>query len=119
MPKTKKAEFDKNGFDEKVIENAQNWLLKQQQADGSWKTGYVDTDSSTAYVTRSLALKTEEDAETKKHLVAGLEFLKKRLPEIKDAYILANFALASIATGDLEMSKIIGEKLNSLSQSDK
>lgn len=105
--------------DENVIENAQTWLLKQQQADGSWKTGYVDTDSSTAYIVRSLALKTEQDAEEKKHLAAGLEFLKKRLPEIKDAYILANFALASISTGDAETAKIITEKLNSLAQADK
>lgn len=105
--------------DEKVVENANNWLLKQQQSDGSWKTGYVDTNSSTAYVVRSIALKTEQDTEEEKHLVAGLEFLKKRLPEIKDAYVLANFALASITTGDIETAKIIAEKLNSLSQADK
>jgi len=105
--------------DGQVVENADNWLIRQQQTDGSWKTSYVDTDSSTAFVARSLALRTEKDEETKKQLHSGLEFLKKRLPEIKDSYILANFALASIATGDMDTAKVIADKLNSLSQVDK
>ncbi len=67
---------------------------------------------------RSLALKTEKDEETKKHLQNGLEFLKKRLPEIKDSFVLANFALASVEMGDVETAPIIVEKLSSLAQTE-
>ena len=105
--------------DEKVVENAANWLLSQQQSDGSWKTGYVEVHSSTAFVARSLSLNIEKNEKAKKSLQSGLEFLKKRLPEIKDSYVLANFALASTATGDTETAEIIADKLNSLSQEDK
>jgi len=105
--------------DENVIRNAQNWLLKQQQANGIWQTNRVETDASTAYVARSLLLDSGKNDETKKSLRAGLEFLKKRLPEINDAYVLANFALASIETGDVETAKIIADKLNFLAQPDK
>ncbi len=101
--------------DEKVYANANDWLLKQQQSDGSWRTNYVEIDSSTAYVARALALKSEKDEETKKHLRLGLEFLKKRLSETSDSFVLANFALASIETGDLDTAKIVADKLNSSS----
>jgi uncharacterized protein YfaS (alpha-2-macroglobulin family) len=106
-------------IDEKVFAGAQNWLLKQQQADGSWQMSYVNTDSSTAYVARSLSMSAPPSEETKKALRAGLEFLKKRLPEIKDAYALANFALASVSAGDAETAAAVAEKLNSELQNDK
>ena len=105
--------------DEKVIEDAQNWLLKQQQTDGSWNTKYVDTDSSTAYIVRSLSLNDGKDEDTKNHLRRGLDFLKKRLPEIKDSFVLANFALASVETGDADAARIAAEKLEKLSQPEK
>jgi uncharacterized protein YfaS (alpha-2-macroglobulin family) len=101
--------------DEKVVAAAQNWLLKQQ-ANGNWQTNQVETDASTAYIARSLALDAEKSTETKKSLRDGLEFLKKRLPEIKDAYVLANYALAAIESGDLETAQIIADKLILLSQ---
>ena len=113
---------DAQGFievDGKVVESAHNWLLKQQQADGSWQTSYVNTDSSTAYVARSLSINAPPSEETKKAVRAGLNFLKKRLPEIKDAYALANFALASISAGDVETAAAIAERLNSELQNDK
>ena len=103
----------------KLSKTREDWLFKQQETDGSWKTNYVDTDSSTAYVARSLALKTENDEETKKRLRRGLEFLKKRLPEIKDSFVLANFALASVEIGDTDAAKIAAENLEKLSQSEK
>ncbi len=105
--------------DERVIGNAQNWLLKQQQTDGSWQTTQVEVDASTAYVARALSLDAEKNDEAKKSLRGGLERLKKRLSQISDAYVLANFALASIETGDAETAQIIADKLNLLSQPDK
>ena len=105
--------------DAQAIGSAQNWLLKQQQPDGSWKTNQVEIDASTAYVARSLSLNAEKNDEAKRFVRGGLEFLKKRLPEISDAYVLANFALASIEMGDAETAKIIADKLISLSQTDK
>ena len=106
--------------DEKVTANAREWLLKQQEADGSWKTSYVDTNASTAYVANSLARQIgANDTETKAHLNQAFEFLKKRLPEIKDAFALASFALAAARTGEAESGKIAAEKLNSLAQTEK
>jgi hypothetical protein len=113
---------DAKGFievDEKVIENAQSWLLKQQKADGSWQPNYGDVDSLTAYVARLLAMHAGKNEEAKKSLGAGLEFLKKRLPEIKNAHVLANFALSAIASNDAETAQTIAEKLNSLPQAAK
>jgi hypothetical protein len=111
---------DAAGFievDETVIENAQNWLLKQQKTDGGWRYYYGDIDSSTAYLARSLSMNAGQNEETKKSLRAALELLKKRLPEIKNAHALANFALAAIAVNDLETARRIAEKLNAMPQS--
>ncbi|HEX9961106.1 MAG TPA: alpha-2-macroglobulin family protein, partial [Pyrinomonadaceae bacterium] len=105
--------------DENVIENAQSWLLKQQQANGGWQMNYVNTDSSTAYIARSLSMNPKPDEETKKALRAASEFLKNRLPEIKDAYTLANFAPASAAAGDLETASTVADKLDSALQNEK
>jgi uncharacterized protein YfaS (alpha-2-macroglobulin family) len=105
--------------DETVIESAQKWLLTQQNADGSWKMSYANADVSTAYVVRSLTLLSETDEAAEKSLQSGLEFLRKRLPETRDAFVLANAALAASRLKDAETAQTALEKLENLAQTEK
>lgn len=100
-----------------VIGGAQTWLL-QQQTSGSRLANQIETDGAAAYVARSLSLDAGKNEGAKKSLQLAAEHLKKRLPEIKDAYVLANFALAAIETNDVETAQIIAAKLNSMAQTD-
>jgi len=112
---------DAKGFievDESVIENAQNWLLKQQQTDGSWKLNNSDADVSTAYVARSLALIAGKDETIRKSLRRGLEFLEKRQPDANDSYVLANTALAAAEIGDAVIARKTLEKLRNQVQTE-
>lgn len=55
--------------DENVVNNARNWLIKQQRTDGSWtKKYYYETKEDlgrtklfTSYVARTLAIMKEKD----------------------------------------------------------
>lgn len=100
--------------DETVVENAKAWLLSQQKADGSWESD----EKTTAYVARSLSLIGISDEKLKTSLEKASAFLRKRLPEMKDAYVLANFALTADALGEREIVKAISEKLQKLSQTE-
>lgn len=101
--------------DPKVIENAQNYLIKQQRADGSftkkhsWETA-EDTKRTklfTSYVARTLAiLKTDKAVMDK-----GLAYLKTRNSEIDEPYALALFGLASLDSGNVETAREIARRL--------
>lgn len=112
---------DARGFievDAKVVEKAQNYLVRQQQADGSFTRKYygetvVDKNRAklfTAYVARTLAqLKTEKSVMDK-----ALGFLKSRTAEIDEPYALALYGLASLDAGDREAAREIARKLEKL-----
>jgi CRISPR/Cas system CMR-associated protein Cmr5 small subunit len=100
--------------DEAVIENAQKWLLSRQGADGNWE----NSERTTSYAARSLSLISASDAEIKNSLRKTVAFFRPKLPEIKDAYILANLALTAAAVGEAETAKAIAETLQNSAQTD-
>jgi len=101
---------------ETVVERAENWLLAQQNADGSWDSNKGTRDVSTAYILRSLSLTAGGDAQKRKALQAAVGFLQKRFENINDAFVLANLALASQEFGETETTQKAIEKLQKLAQ---
>jgi A-macroglobulin TED domain/Alpha-2-macroglobulin family/Carboxypeptidase regulatory-like domain/MG2 domain/A-macroglobulin receptor binding domain/Macroglobulin domain MG3/Alpha-2-macroglobulin bait region domain len=112
--------------DEKVIENAANYLAKQQREDGSFNKKYsweTAEDSQrgkliTSYVARSLALigRTATAKERSSTLAKALAYLKLRNSEIDEPYSLALFALASFDAGDNEEAEKIANRLRNLAK---
>jgi hypothetical protein len=114
--------------DENVIKRAQNWLINQQKADGSWtKKYYYETTEDatrtklfTSYVARILAMRKAEarasaTAQTEENaLQKALDYLKKRNAEIDEPYALALFGLASLDAGNLETASEIAERLRKM-----
>lgn len=112
---------DARGFievDPKAIENAQNYLVRQQQPDGSFTRKYygeTTTDANrtklfTAYVARTLAmLKTEKSV-----LDKALAYLKTRTAEIDEPYALALYGLASLDAGNIEAARETARKLEKM-----
>jgi hypothetical protein len=96
--------------DQKLIEGAREFIVKQQQPDGSWQSlswrdNKPKSDSTlTAYLARVLATTNPSDGSAGSKLTTAsiekaLHFLEDRLDEWKESYLIANYALAAIATG--------------------
>lgn len=106
--------------DEKVIETATEYLIKQQRADGSfYKKYYWETkeDESrakmfTTYVARTLAkLKANKPA-----LDKALAYLKTRNAEIDEPYALALYALANFDAGNIDEAEKTVIRLQNLAK---
>lgn len=104
--------------DEKVIENAQSYLVKQQRADGSFARKYYwetteDTRRTkllTSYAARTLAmLKTEKGV-----LEKALTYLKARNAEIDEPYALALYGLASLDAGNSDEARAVVQRLEKM-----
>jgi hypothetical protein len=108
--------------DEKVIENATNFLLKQQREDGSfYKKYYWETvedkgraKMTTTYIARTLAMLKSN----KTNLDKALNYLKSRNSEIDEPYSLALYALASFDSGNLEEAEKTVTRLQNLAKSE-
>jgi len=102
-----------------VIKRAEDWLIKQQRADGSWLSKHYwqsNEDPSTAkltttYVARSLAMRKNSDINA---LTKALTYLKTKNAEIDEPYALALFGLASLDAGDSETAASIAKSLESM-----
>ncbi|MDX6498173.1 MAG: hypothetical protein QOG23_1433 [Blastocatellia bacterium] len=121
--------------DDDVINQAREWVIKQQRSDGSWAAyDYGDklenkrrTALLTAYVARVLAM-TERKDEGKPSakpaalspnasslaLKRALERLALQAEEIDEPYLLASYALAALGAGDPERAEKAIYKLRSL-----
>jgi hypothetical protein len=115
--------------DENVIERAQEWLVKQQRADGSFYKSYSRESTEdrgrakilTTYVVRTLAM-SEPGAVSagstatpvKAALAKGLAYLKQRNAEIDEPYALALFGLASLDGGDVDTARTIAAQLEKM-----
>jgi hypothetical protein len=95
--------------DDKVIQDAREFIIKQQQPDGSWSSKrwpdykpQPDT-TLTAYLARVLTT-TENPATNASHgamtpaTEKAMHYLEDRIDEWKESYLVANYALAAIAT---------------------
>jgi hypothetical protein len=112
-------------IDPKVIENALQYLVKQQRADGGFAKKYAwettedlgRTKLFTSYVARTLALLKADKTVMDK----ALGYLKTRNAEIDEPYALALFGLASLDAGNVETAREIAQRLEkmALSEGDK
>jgi uncharacterized protein YfaS (alpha-2-macroglobulin family) len=108
--------------DEEVISDAQEWLIKEQRADGSWEQEYWGANEKprqaailTAYIARVLA--SSGDGKSKEKAAAlklAFDFLSTRAAEIDEPYLLASYALAALNARDTTRAKPIIEKLSTL-----
>ncbi len=108
--------------DEDVISEAQEWLIKQQEANGSWAPDHwSDRDSSrrtavrTAYIASILALRRGEESKGKTDaLKRALDYLSRGAEEIDEPYLLASYEQAALSAGDVSRAKPVIEKLATL-----
>lgn len=111
--------------DDKVIEGAREFIIKQQQPDGSWQSRYwpdyklKPNVTLTAYLARVLATTNLSVGSTgSKTATASVEkalhFLEDRLDEWKESYLVANYALAAIATGRSDFQEKARQQLLSI-----
>lgn len=123
--------------DQQVINQARDWLIKQQATNGSWPAklywsnteDYRRTAVLTAYVTRMIAmsrskLTDEQSQDTQKApnvsvaLKRALDYLDQRGNEIDEPHLLASYALAAIDAGDASRAKPVLEKLRTLAHAE-
>src|SRR5260370_655697 len=127
-------------IDEDVINEARDWLVKQQRADGSWPAHEYWSNSEdkqrsamlTAYVARVLAT-TEtkigseaskdksvapKTSDTKLALKRAFDYLGRRVEEIDEPYLLASYALAAIDAQDTVRATPAITKLRSLAHTE-
>jgi hypothetical protein len=114
--------------DQHVIDDARAWLLKKQQADGSWKAHeyWSGTDIKrrsallTAYVTRVLAMTADRrpSDDVSAALKRAFGFLKLQAAEIDEPYLLASYALAALEVKDTTTAGKIVEKLRAQTHSE-
>lgn len=122
--------------DDDVIKDARNWLIKKQQADGSWAAdayGNKTKDQGrtamlTAFVARVLAMTAETvkiDGTSNKtsqqpfkvvgpELKRALDYLALRTAEIDEPYLLASYALASLEVADIARAEKAIARLRAL-----
>jgi hypothetical protein len=111
--------------DEKVIDGARDWLLKQQGKDGGWRAHEYWTGAEhkrhsallTAYVTHVLAMHAN-DKESPAALRRAFDYLSLRVAEIDEPYLLASYALAALEMKDATTAKTLVTKLRSLAHSE-
>jgi hypothetical protein len=125
--------------DPDVVKKAQDWLVRQQRADGSWNRKYswettVDlkrAKGTTTYIARIMAKLAQNSPPSeggvaaasadgvvhsalKASLTKALTYLKSRNAEIDDPYSLALFGLAAHDAGDLDTARLVRDKLRTL-----
>jgi A-macroglobulin TED domain/Alpha-2-macroglobulin family/MG2 domain/Carboxypeptidase regulatory-like domain/A-macroglobulin receptor binding domain len=111
--------------DQKLIEGAYDFIIKQQQPDGSWQSiSWRDNKPKpdatlTAYLARVLATTHLSDGSTASKTATAsvekaLQFLENRLDEWKESYLVANYALAAIATGRSDFQEKARQQLLSI-----
>lgn len=96
--------------DENVVRRAQDWLAKQQRADGSFtKKYYYETAEDaqrtklfTAYVAKTLAMLGGKNSPV---LQKALAYLNTKNAEIDEPYALSLTALAAFDSGNAEFAK--------------
>ncbi|MBL8203885.1 MAG: carboxypeptidase regulatory-like domain-containing protein [Blastocatellia bacterium] len=109
--------------DEKVLDDASSWLLKQQSAAGHWRVGDAVSQESerrnamyTALIVRSLTAGRVLVSEDSQAVQKAFAWLAPKLAETAEPYTLANYALAAQQIGDKERAQWAVAKLRAMSQ---
>jgi len=109
--------------DEKVLDDASSWLLKQQSAAGDWRVRDAVSQESerrnamyTALIVRSLTAGRVLVSEDSQAVQKAFAWLAPKLAEIPEPYTLANYALAAQQVGDKERTQWAVAKLRTMSQ---
>ncbi len=109
---------------DEVIDEAQEWLLKQQRDDGRWVVNdYYSTQENarrsvmyTALIARALTAGGSLSKEDNKALQKAFAYLAPKLAAFDEPYALANYALAAQQAGDESRAKWAVERLRALPQ---
>ncbi len=108
--------------DEGVIEAARQWIIKQQQKDGSWpaptwsgSNGSRQTAMLTSYIARALAASTLASAEPLKR---ALDYLARPVAEADEPYLIASYAMAAADAGERERAERARARLRALARDD-
>jgi len=109
--------------DEDLLKQAREWLIKHQRLDGSWpcqlttQAERLPTASRTAFIARVISSTSKSDDEAffvAAMLKRSMNFLRQRIEEIDEPYLIASYALAAMNTGEKEGAARAIEKLRSL-----
>jgi hypothetical protein len=107
--------------DEQCIRRARDFILKQQQPDGSWQSIWYKPKADlalTAYLARVLASATPllgaQQSGAGPSVEKALHFLEDRMDEWKESYLVANYALAAMATGRADFQQKARQQLLSM-----
>ncbi len=120
-------------IDEEVLTKAREWLIKQQTSDGSWKSYHSNYSSDsakkqnailTAYIARVIAETNPEEAKTTENqpgtlhfaLKGAIAFLKPQVGDYDEPYLIACYALISIAAKETNESTVSIKRLEKLAK---
>ena len=103
-----------------VVNSAQEWLLHQQAANGSWGNSVSETAYVMTSLLRSVPAKSSTVSDGKSSLPitptlsAASEFLESHWSTTADSYDLAQISLAALSAGKNSLSAKVNAKLRSL-----
>jgi hypothetical protein len=113
-----------------VVERAKSWLLKQQRSDGSWPS--LDwqkredpnrTALVTALITKSIAMVEQKHPSRsltveQTSLQLALNYLRKKINEIPEPYMLACYSMAASLVNDKQRAETANSLLRSMAHSE-
>ena len=114
--------------DPDIVGRARAWLLKHQNADGSWTTirwyrNYSDEDAIlTAYIarilasTRSVGPKDKSSKDEDAAIRRALDYVAAATNNFSDPYLYADYGLAEIAAGETSRAEAVLAKLRAAAQ---
>lgn len=105
--------------DPEIVKKAQDWLVKQQRADGSWTRRYYSENDDnrartklfTMYVARVLAMIGDKNDPV---LAKAFAYLKTRGRDADEPYLLALYGLASLDAGNALDAAAVAQKLEKM-----
>lgn len=110
---------DNIAVDQDVIDAATEWLIKNQQTDGSWKESYTQKADArsianlTALTARTIAK--VDSSEAKDSLKRALDYLETASLRLDEPYLIASYALAAKEAGDSTRAEAAANRLADLS----
>lgn len=122
-------------IDENVTEEARQWLIKNQNKDGSWTTTIFDSEYArrqqlltTAFIARVLASSAKVEYKDEKakektdvlnaRIKRALSFLRPKAEEFDEPYLIASYALAAVAANEKDEASRTALRLEKLARNE-